>query len=302
MVRRHRSGWSIASIARAQGVTPKTVRKWIERFEEEGPRGLFDRSSRPLEQPCRTSEELEAKVLELRRKRLTGRQIAAELGMPRSTVGVVLRRNGLGRLHLLEPPEPVRRYEKASPGELLHIDIKKLGRFWRPGHRTTGRQAGYRRCRGAGWDFIHVAIDDYSRVAYVEVLDDEKGETAAGFIERAVAWFASRGVTIRAVLSDNGACYRSRAFRKVCDFQGLRRKRTRPYRPQTNGKAERFIKTLLTEWAYAVEYGSSRDRVRALPAWLAHYNGHRPHAALGYSPPLSRLDSRDRDNVLRNHI
>ena len=301
MVRRHRNGWSIVAIARALGVGRKTVRKWLDRFEREGPRGLFDRSSRPKHQPTRTALEVEAKVVELRRKRLTGRQIAGELGLPLSTVGLVLRRNGLGRLHLLEPPEPVRRYEKASPGELLHVDIKKLGRFWRPGHAITGVHPGYRRCEGAGWESVHVAIDDYSRVAYVEVLEDERGPTAAGFLERAVAWFRAQGVHIRAVLSDNGACYRSRVFRAACNALDVRHKRTRPYRPQTNGKAERFIKTALIEWAYAVKYGSSEDRRRALPAWLDHYNHRRPHAALGYAPPFSRLESPTGDNVLSNH-
>lgn len=300
MVQRHQAGWSVASIARAMGLTRKTVRKWLLRYEREGARGLFDRSSRPHRQPSRTSKAVVAQVLELRRARKTGRAIAEELGVPLSTVGLILRRHQLQRLRLLDPPEPVVRYEHDVAGSMLHLDIKKLGRFDRPGKRTRGRVKGHATSRGAGWEFVHVAIDDYSRVAYVEVLDDEKGQTAVGFLQRAVAWFESYGVRIQRVLTDNGSCYRSRVFAAACRALGAKHKTTRPYRPQTNGKAERFIKTLLTEWAYVAEYGSSLDRRRALPHWLRHYNERRIHSAIGYQPPVSRLPASG-DNVLSNH-
>jgi transposase InsO family protein len=199
---------------------------------------------------------------------------------------------GLGLLRALTPARVVRRYEKRRPGELLHLDVKKLGRFRRPGHRVTGRAGGYRGSRGAGWDFVHACIDDHSRLAYVELLDDERKETAAAFLRRAAAWYRARGVAVRRVLTDNGSCYRSHLFARTCRDLKAPLGFTRPYRPQTNGKAERFIQTLLREWAYARRYRSSDQRARVLPAWLTYYNQQRPHGSLGYEPPVSRLRAR----------
>jgi len=199
---------------------------------------------------------------------------------------------GLGLLRALTPARVVRRYEKKRPGELLHLDVKKLGRFWRPGHRVSGRSAGYRRSRGAGWDFLHVAIDDHTRLAYVEALPDERKETAAGFLRRAAAWYHQIGIRVERLLTDNGNCYRARLFAQTCRELGVRQSFTRPYRPQTNGKAERFIQTLLREWAYARTYRSSSRRAHALGPWLAYYNRKRPHGSLGYVPPVARLRAR----------
>ena len=301
MVERREAGWTLRAIAHAAGTSAKTVRKWLRRFEAEGAEGLFDRSSRPHHSPLQTPPEVQREVLALRRKRLTGRQIASELGLPPSTVGRILRRAGVGRLRLLEPPVPVVRYERDSPGELLHVDIKKLGRFWKVGHRATGRSAGLNRSRHAGWEFLHVCVDDHSRVAYVEVLADEKKETATAFIQRAIAWFNDQGVVVFRVMTDNGSCYRSKLFGAALAELGVKHLRTKPYTPQTNGKAERFIQTLLREWAYAVVYASSDDRAAVLPAWLDSYNRTRPHSAIGYLPPFSRLRPLSRNNVLRNH-
>jgi transposase InsO family protein len=222
--------------------------------------------------------------------RFTSTRIAAELRMAVSTVGAVLARLGLNRLSRLAPPEPPNRDERRRPGELVHLDIKKLGRFVRPGHRVTGRAApGATAQDGHGWDFVHVAVDDCSRVAYVEVLDSEQRAAAIGFLERAVAWFTDRGIAVTEILSDNGACYRSRDFAAACRTLQLTHRRTRPYRPRTNGKAERFIQTLLREWAYGVVYRTSHQRALALTPWLGYYNQRRPHGALGHQPPESRL-------------
>ena len=220
---------------------------------------------------------------------MTGVQIAKRLRLPRSTVARVLKRHGLERLKFLEPPEPARRYEMERPGELIHLDVKKLGRFKGVGHRITGYHASVHRSRGSGWEFVHVCIDDYSRLAYVELLEDEKGPTTVGFLMRALAWFAERGVTVKRVMTDNGTNYRSHVFRHALARLGLRHSRTKPYTPRTNGKAERFIQTMLREWAYARPYLSSAKRRVALLPWLRRYNERRPHGGIGGAPPITRL-------------
>ncbi len=286
MCRRVRlEGWTVAQAAEAFDVSERTVYRWLARFD--AGQAMTDRSSAPRRRPTRTSRDVERLVEELRRLRWTGPRIAAELGLPTSTVCAVLKRIGLNRLWRLEPPEPANRYCRRRPGELLHVDVKKLGRFDRPGKRALGPT--HNRNRGAGWEFCHVAVDDTSRLAYVEVLDDERGETCAAFLRRAVAWFAARGVAVERVMTDNGAGYRSRAHGSAVAALGLRHLRTRPYRPRTNGKAERFIQTLQREWAYVGSYDSSWHRRRALLLWLVYYNERRPHSALGHRPPVSRL-------------
>lgn len=297
MVERLRSGWSVAQVAAAQGVDPRTVRKWRARHASEGEAGLRDRSSRPHSSPNRTAPAAEAAIEALRRQRLSGPAIARRLGRPVSTVGIVLRRRGLGRLAALDPRVPVVRYERERPGELIHIDTKKLGRIDGIGHRITGHRSGMVRNRGIGWEHLHVAIDDASRIAYTELLPDERKQSAVAFLQRALAWFASLGVAVERVMSDNGSAYRSTDFRAAIAAAGLRHIRTRPYTPRTNGKAERFIQTSLREWAYATPFLSSEHRAKAMPAWLANYNTRRPHAALQGKPPLSRLT---KDNVLGN--
>ena len=228
-------------------------------------------------------------MLRLRALRMTGPVIAHRLKMARSTVAGILRRHGQARLRTLQPPEPPNRYERARPGELVHVDVKKLGRIGRPGHRVHGDRTT--RVRGIGWEFVHVCIDDATRLAYVEVLEDEKGPTAAGFLRRAVAWFGRRQITVERVLSDNGSCYRSTVNRQLCAELGIKVKFTRPYRPQTNGKAERFIQTMLREWAYAATFQTSLERRHALRPWLRYYNLHRPHMALDGRPPVARLNN-----------
>jgi transposase InsO family protein len=279
-------GWSIQAAAAAQGVSQRTVYRWLARWKA-GDRLLVDRSSAPKRVPRRTPRAVEVLIERLRRLRMTSTRIAAELEMAVSTVGAVLQRLGLNRLSRLEPPEPPNRYERRRPGELVHLDIKKLGRFNTPGHRATGR--GHGRNHRVGWEFCHVAIDDYSRVAYVEVLTDERAQTCIEFLHRAVAWFAQRTVRVERVLSDNGSGYRSHAFAAACAQQGIRHLRTRPYRPRTNGKAERFIQTLLREWAYAVRYETSGHRTLALTPWVEYYNHRRPHGAISHRPPATRL-------------
>jgi transposase InsO family protein len=235
----------------------------------------------------RLSPYWEARVLALRRKRRTAVQIAARFALPRATVARVLVRHGLSRLRALEPVAPAVRYERERPGELVHFDVKKLGRIDGVGHRIHGDYS--RRSRGIGWEYVHVAVDDKSRLGYAEVLADERGLTARGFLERVIRWFARRGIRIERVLSDNGSCYRSRHFLKACKTAGIKAKKTRFYRPQTNGKAERFIQTLIRGWAYARAYRSSALRARALPEWLRYYNTERPHRALGNLAPLACL-------------
>lgn len=294
LVTRIESGDSVRAAAEAVGVSRSTAYKWLARWREEGELGLRDRSSAPHHIPHKTPARLRRRIEALRRKRWTGRAIAARLGMARSTVGAWLRRMGLGLLRALTPPRVVRRYEKQRPGELLHLDVKKLGRFRHPGHWATGRgkAAGQVRHRGIGWDFVHVCIDDHSRVAYVEVHDDERKETATGFLRRAAAWYRRRRIQVERILTDNGACYRSKDFALACRELGARHGFTRPYRPQTNGKAERFIQTLLREWAYAKRYRSSAERTKLLAPWLAYYNRERPHGGIGYETPVARLRNR----------
>ena len=293
------SGQTPEAAARAAGVCPRTVRKWLVRFMTEGPDGLKDRSSRPHRLHRPTPAGVVAQIEALRRQRWTGKQIAVEAGVSPATVSRVLRRLGLNRIQALEPAEPVRRYERSHPGELIHLDIKKLGRFQRLGHRVTGNpQKG--RSRGAGWEFVHVAIDDASRIAFSQIRADEKKESAVAFLEAAFASYASLGVTIARVMTDNGACYRSNAFRKACRDHGLRHIRTKPYTPKTNGKAERFIQTALREWAYAKAYPDADRRAAELPIWLHRYNWHRPHGSLESKPPISRL-ALPENNLLRLH-
>jgi transposase InsO family protein len=293
------SGETPEAAARAAGVCPRTARKWLARFLAEGVEGLQDRSSRPHRVRKPTPHEVVEKVEALRRQRWTGKQIAAELGISPATVSRILKRLGLNRIAALEPAEPIRRYEREKPGELIHIDIKKLGRFERVGHRITGNpQAG--KSRGAGWEFVHVSIDDASRLAFSQILPDEKKESAVAFLKAAVAYYQSLGVTVARVMTDNGSCYRSKLFRKACSVLGLKHIRTRPYTPKTNGKAERFIQTALREWAYAQAYQTSDRRAQELPIWLHRYNWHRPHGSLKSKPPISRL-ALNRDNLLRLH-
>jgi transposase InsO family protein len=283
-------GWTIQRAAEAAGVAERTVYRWLARYRTEGQRGLMDRSSRPRRVPHRTAADRVAVICRLRQSRLTGAEIAEQLGMAASTVSAVLLREGLGKRSRLEPPEPVNRYERATAGELIHIDVKRLGRIGRVGKRITGRVAGGA-CTpaGLGWEAVHVAIDDYTRLAYVEVLDDQAAGTAIGFLRRAISFYAAHGITVQRVMTDNGPAYISHAHRLACLQLGVRHLRTRPYRPRTNGKAERFIQTLTRRWAYGRPYNSSAQRTAALPAWLNHYNYVRPHGSLSHRPPGSRL-------------
>ena len=280
--------------------TPKTVAKWVKRFRAGGVDGLRDRSSQPHSSPSQTPPAARTAIETLRWQRRTGKQIAAEVGVSPATVSRILRRLGLSRIRDLQPVEPVRRYEREQPGELIHIDIKKLGRFVRPGHRITGdRQKG--ESRGAGHEFVHVAIDDASRLAFSKIRRDQKKESAIAFLEDAVTYYRSLGIKITGIMTDNGSCYRAKAFARACSKLGLKHIFTRPYRPQTNGKAERFIQTVLREWAYARAYVTSDQRAKNLPVWLHHYNWHRPHGSLHARPPISRLGL-PMDDLLRFHI
>ena len=284
----------------AVGVCPRTVRKWVARFEAEGLAGLQDRSSRPdrLRQP--TPQAVIDRIETLRRQRLTGKAIAGETGVSTATVSRVLKRLGLNRLRALEPVEPPRRYQRDRPGELIHIDIKKLGKFKKIGHRITGDRTGQSNNRGVGWEFVHVAIDDASRIAFSRVMKTERRGCAIAFLKAAVAYYASLGITAERVMTDNGSCYKAFAFRRACKRLGLRHIRTRPYTPRTNGKAERFIQTALREWAYARAYDTSRQRAAELPYWMHCYNWHRPHASIGSVPPISTLGLPG-NNLLRLH-
>jgi transposase InsO family protein len=306
MVRRVvEGGQTLKAVSEAVGVCPRTVRKWVGRFRAEGVAGLRDRSSRPHRLHRPTPNETVARIEALRRQRWTGAQIARETGVSKATVSRVLRRLGLNRLQALEPAQPIRRYQREHPGELIHIDIKKLGRIDGIGHRITGDRRGQsnRRGRGEGlgWEFVHVCIDDASRIAFAQVMPDEKKESATAFLKAAVAYYQSLGVTVARVMTDNGACYKAFAFRDACRALGLKHLRTRPYTPKTNGKAERFIQTALREWAYAQAYSHSDRRTAELPRWLHRYNWHRPHGSLDAMTPISRLGLTG-NNLLRLHI
>lgn len=287
-----RQAWSLDQACAAAGVSRQTGCKWLKRFSIEGEVGLLDRSSRPHRSPRKLPEDREQLVVELRRKhRLTAQALAELTGIPRSTIGRVLRRHRLSRARDLEPKPEIHRYERKAPGELIHLDIKRLGRIGGVGHRIHGDRRSSLRHRGIGWEFAHVAIDDFSRLSYMEVLPDERGATVASFLRRALAWYREQGLEVQRVLTDNGSGYVSRVFAELCAEEKLRHRRTRPYTPRTNGKAERFIQTALREWAYRVPYDSSRQRIDALPRWLHHYNHHRKHAALGHLPPASRVNN-----------
>jgi transposase InsO family protein len=291
-------GWSRAEAATAAGVSERTCAKWIGRYRAEGAAGLLDRSSAPRSIPHRTPDELVEVIVMLRRLRMTGAEIALCLAMALSTVSAVLGRVGLGKLSRLEPPEPPNRYERRHPGELVHVDVKKLGRIsGGAGHRVTGTRrsnptktnaAGQRR-RQVGWEYVHVCVDDTTRLAYVEVLTDEKATTAVAFLRRAIAFYRAHGVSVERVMTDNGAAYCSTIHAFACRALGVRHLRTRPYRPRTNGKAERFIRTLLAGWAYGAIYATSAERAAALDGWLWTYNHRRPHGALSHKPPIARL-------------
>jgi transposase InsO family protein/transposase-like protein len=297
MVRRVvEEGWSLTKAAEAAEVSDHTCAKWVARYRADGEAGLLDRSSAPRHIPHRTPAERVEVIELLRRLRMTGAEIAECLGMALSTVSAVLGRIGLGKLSRLEPFEPANRYERRAAGELLHIDVKKLGRIVEgAGHRIHGRRALQRHRvrdgkRTTGWEFVHVCVDDATRLAYVEVLDDEKASTAAAFLARAVAFYAAHGIAVQRVLTDNGPAYRSTIHALACRTLGIAHRRTRPYRPQTNGKAERFIRTLIAGWNDGAIYSSSRERTSALDAWLYHYNHRRPHGALSHQPPIARLN------------
>jgi transposase InsO family protein len=287
-----------AEVGAALGISEVTVRKWLARYEADADRGLADRSCRPQRMPTATPPLLTSWVEQLRRQRWTGAQIAAALRLSESTVARLLRGCGLARLRQLEPPLPVRRYEWRDAGGLLHLDVKKLARIVRIGHRITGERRG--QVRGAGYEFVHVAIDDASRLAYVEVLADEQGATTTKFLWRALAWFRRHGIRVQRVMTDNGPNYICDRFARLCRSAGLRHLRIRPYTPRTNGKAERFIQTLLREWAYHRAYPTSRQRTDALPAWLYYYNSCRGHGALRGRPPISFLVAPN--NLVTVHI
>ena len=287
-------GWSVTAAAEAAGVTERTVWRWLRRWRAEGEAGLFDRSSRPRRSP-RPASGGDGRGDHEPAQRMTAAQIAEVLGLALSTVSAWLKRVGLGKRSRLEPPEPPNRYERGRPGELVHVDIKQLGRISRrgAGHRVVGHRrsqfrAGHQR-RMTGFEYVHVMVDDHSRLAYAEVLPTLTARCAIGFLRRAVAWFAQRGVAIKALMSDNGSAYIAHSYRHALAELGLRHLRIRPYRPQTNGKAERFIQTLINEWAYERVYGSSAERATCLPLFLDRYNFKRPHGSLSHQPPASRL-------------
>jgi len=294
IVRRVEAGWTLAETAAAAGVSVRTVSKWLRCYRLGGEPGLLDRSSAPHSIPHRTAEARVVAIAALRRLRMTAAEIAQCLAMPLSTVSAVLARIGLGKRSRLEPPEPANRYERKRPGELVHIDVKKLARIGRAGHRVHGDRRT--RVRGIGWEYVHICIDDATRLAYVEVLENEKAVTSAAFLRRAVAHYRAYGIHVERVMTDNGACYCSILHALACRALGLRHLRTRPYRPRTNGKAERFIRTMLGGWAYGAIYHTSQERCRALPAWLNFYNLQRPHGSLGHQPPIQRLEALSRNN------
>jgi transposase InsO family protein len=291
LARRVSQGWTAKAAAEAAGVSVRTARKWIDRHRRGGERRHHDRSSAPRRCPRRTSQQQVAQIEQLRRQRMTGPAIAAALGMARSTVGAVLRRLGLGKLKQLEPKPPVIRYERGRPGEMIHLDIKKLGKIRGVGHRFAPRGPGMHANKGHGWDFLHVCVDDASRLAYTEILPSEGQADTTAFLERALAWLARHGVAVERVMTDNGSAYRSKRFAKALQTAGARHIRTRPYTPRTNGKAERFIQTSLREWAYAKPYSSSAERAQAIEPWINRYNLSRPHAGIGGLSPWTRVNN-----------
>lgn len=280
-------------------ISRQSAGKWVRRYREGGVAALVDGSSRPHRLRRPTSVEQAAEVERLRRQRWTGVQIAAATGLSRATVSRILQRLKLNRIKMLEPSEPVVRYEHAAPGDMLHIDIKKLARIVKAGHRITGDPRD--ETRGAGWEFLYVAVDDHSRLAYTAMYPNEKAASSIDFLQRATAWFAHFGIHVRGVLTDNGPCFYRLQFGGACQQLHIRHTRTRAYRPQTNGKAERFIQTALREWAYARRYENSAQRLQHLQPWTHHYNWHRPHASLNQRPPISR-SRLDDNNLLRHHI
>lgn len=293
-------GHSPDRVAATLGISTRTVRKWIARYRAEGTAGLRDRSSRPHRLHRPTPQPVVARIAELRRRRWTGKRIAAAVGVSPATVSRLLRRLGLNRLTALEPAAPVRRYERKTPGEIIHIDIKKLGRFNQVGHRITGDRTSQRTGRNKGWEFVHVAIDDHSRIAFTQIKQDEKAISAVAFLKAAVAYYAFLGVKVERVMTDNGSCYKSFAWRDACAQLAVRHIRTKPYTPKTNGKAERFIQTALREWAYARAFPTSDHRAAALPDWTHQYNWHRPHGGIQSQTPICRLRLSG-NNLLRLH-
>jgi transposase InsO family protein len=293
-------GQTPQAASEAVGVCPRTGRKWHDRFEQEGLAGLQDRSSRPHRLRKPTPPQVIERIESLRRQRTPGKEIAATVGVSAATVSRVLKRLGLSKLSALEPAEPPRRYEREQPGEMIHLDIKKLGKFNQIGHRITGDRTGQSNSRGVGWEFLHVCIDDASRVAFSKIMKTERGRCAVAFLRAAVAYYKSLGITVLRVMTDNGSCYTSRAFARACRRFKLKHIRTKPYTPRTNGKAERFIQTSLREWAYGRAYLNSRQRAQQLPFFMHRYNWHRPHASIGLVPPITRLGL-NKDNLLRLH-
>ena len=289
LVQRLEVGEKAAAVAAALGVSERTVYKWRKRYEELGKAGLMDRSSRPKRCAYVHSQRTVRRVCRLRRQRLVAWEIAQRMKIPRSTVSRILRQHGLERLRCLEPKREIIRYERKTPGELLHVDIKKLARIEHVGHRIHGDRS--KRVKGAGWEYAHAAVDDHSRLAYVEVLTDERKETVTNFLRRAVAWYRDQGVSIERVMTDRGPGYRSHLFRNSCRGLGIRHIKTKPYTPQTNGKVERFIQTLTRKWAYGTSYTTSEARTRSLPTWLNHYNRHRPHLGIGGLTPAQRIST-----------
>jgi transposase InsO family protein len=311
LVDRLAAGWSLTEAAMAAGVSERTARKWRDRYRAEGVEGLHDRSSTPGLVANRTPEDRIQAIAALRRLRFTGAEIAELLEMALSTVSGILTRIGMGKLGRLGL-EPAQRYERQRPGELIHVDVKKLGRIQggagkrvhaglRKHYQPTVTDATGARRKTVGWEFVHIAIDDATRMAYVEVLDDEKATTAVAFLRRAIAFYAARGITVEAVMTDNGGAYRSTVHALACRALRLRHLRTRAYRPQTNGKAERFIRTMLAGWAYGAIYRDSHERTAALSGWLDHYNYRRPHGALSHQPPASRLHQLTGNNLIGSY-
>jgi transposase InsO family protein len=295
------SGQTPQAASEAAGVCPRTGRKWRNRLEQEGQAGLQDRSSRPKRLRKPTPPEVIERIESLRRQRMPGKEIATTVGVSPATVSRVLKRLGLSKLSALEPAQPPRRYEREQAGDMIHLDIKKLGKFNQVGHRITGDRTGQSNGRGVGWEFLHVCIDDASRVAFSRIMKSERKHCAVAFLTAAVAHYKSLGITVLRVMTDNGSCYRSSAFARACRRLTLKHIRTKPYTPRTNGKAERFIQTSLREWTYARAYLNSRQRAHELPFFMHRYNWHRPHASIGRVPPITRLGLTE-DNLLRLHI